>query len=92
MRIPVTGHHRIDALTVKTIIVAMQAQAQAAARFAGLRQRVEALHLAAWCRRQRVLLARRAAKVWAGVRVPDTQNRKPAGKDATPYRGFSNPP
>ena len=71
MRVPITGIHDIDALTVRSIIAAGQAHRLATAKLAGLTQTVQGLQGRAWARRQRAKLLRgvKAARVAVADRV-----------------------
>ena len=79
MRIPITGNPDIDRVTVKTAVALMHAQAEASAKFAGLKRKVEAIRLAAWCQRQRALMTRRVKNAIKAVRHPPVRFWGPGG-------------
>ena len=69
MKLPVTGNPDIDRLTVQAVIAFYNARAEAVARAAGLRDRLQGLQMARWARRQRALLrqhVQRAARALRG--------------------------
>ena len=69
MKLPVTGIADIDRLTVQAVIALYNARAEAVARAAGFKVRLEALQMARWARRQHALLrhhVQRAAKALRG--------------------------
>ncbi len=63
MRIPITDNHEVNRQTVRAVIAAHEAKTIAAARFAGLRKKLDVATAIAWARRQQSSMIRSIEKL-----------------------------